>query len=41
MDFVVERKQIDDFMGSIVDGRYFEQKYRLSKCGVSCFIYYI
>ena len=34
MDYVVERKRIDDFMASITDGRYDEQKYRLRRCGV-------
>ena len=34
LDFVVERKRIDDLASSIKDRRWDEQKYRLRNCGV-------
>eukprot|EP01017_Pseudomicrothorax_dubius_P031459 TRINITY_DN4020_c0_g1_i4.p1 TRINITY_DN4020_c0_g1~~TRINITY_DN4020_c0_g1_i4.p1 ORF type:complete len:569 (+),score=135.95 TRINITY_DN4020_c0_g1_i4:153-1859(+) len=40
LDFVVERKTADDLAASIMDGRYKEQKYRLSICGLS-HVYYL
>lgn len=41
MDYVVERKRIDDFMASITDGRYDEQKYRLRRCGVRIILIFL
>jgi crossover junction endonuclease MUS81 len=33
-DVIIERKAMDDFVSSIVDGRYKEQKFRLTKAGL-------
>ena len=40
LDYIIERKTIDDLAKSIVDGRYDEQKYRLKNCGLKN-IYYL
>lgn len=40
LDFIIERKTIEDLAKSILDGRYNEQKYRLKNCGIRN-IYYI
>ncbi|XP_054159299.1 crossover junction endonuclease MUS81-like [Oppia nitens] len=34
LDYVIERKRIDDLAGSIKDRRWDEQKYRLRNCGI-------
>ena len=39
LDYVVERKKADDLVGSIMDGRYKEQKYRLRNSGFSNVFY--
>ena len=31
LHFIIERKRVDDLAGSIIDGRYLEQKFRLQK----------
>ncbi|CZT02229.1 related to Crossover junction endonuclease MUS81 [Rhynchosporium agropyri] len=41
LDYVVERKRLDDLVGSIKDGRFHEQKFRLRKSGVKNVIYII
>lgn len=41
LDHIVERKRMDDLLGSIKDGRFHEQKFRLSKCGAKHVIYLI
>eukprot|EP01133_Synstelium_polycarpum_P019008 gene19008-22753_t len=41
VDFIVERKRIDDLSGSIIDGRYKEQKFRLAKCGIRHIVYLV
>lgn len=41
LDFVVERKRLDDLLGSIKDGRFHEQKFRLRKSGIKNVIYLI
>ncbi|XP_065066521.1 crossover junction endonuclease MUS81-like [Rhopilema esculentum] len=41
LDFVIERKRMDDLAGSIVDGRFKEQKFRLKSCGLKHPIYLI
>lgn len=38
---IVERKRIDDLSGSIKDGRFHEQKFRLKQCGVPNVIYLV
>ena len=40
LDLIVERKTASDLAASIVDGRYKDQKRRLTKCGVrvKCYI---
>lgn len=41
LDYVVERKRLDDLIGSIKDGRFHEQKFRLRKSGIKNVIYII
>ncbi|XBI31568.1 hypothetical protein VPH35_055123 [Triticum aestivum] len=41
LDFIVERKNVDDFLGSIKDNRYKDQKLRLKKCGLTKLIYLV
>lgn len=41
LPFIVERKRMDDLAASIKDGRYHEQKFRLSDCGLPNKIYLI
>ncbi|XP_044538321.1 crossover junction endonuclease MUS81 isoform X2 [Gracilinanus agilis] len=41
LDHVVERKRLDDLCGSIIDGRFREQKFRLKRCGLSHRVYLV
>lgn len=41
MPYAVERKRMDDLAGSITDGRYHEQKYRLRQSGIPNIIYLV
>ncbi|KAL7932251.1 hypothetical protein V8C35DRAFT_307798 [Trichoderma chlorosporum] len=41
LDWIVERKRLDDLIGSIKDGRFHEQKFRLNKAGVKKVVYLI
>ena len=41
LDYIVERKRLDDLVGSMTDGRFSEQKFRLRKSGVKNVIYLI
>ncbi|OAQ72798.1 DNA repair protein Mus81 [Pochonia chlamydosporia 170] len=41
LDWIVERKRLDDLIGSIKDGRFHEQKFRLKRSGVQNVIYII
>lgn len=41
LDYIVERKRLDDLIGSIRDGRLREQKYRLKRSGMKNVIYLI
>ncbi|KAI9484864.1 hypothetical protein BDB00DRAFT_878353 [Zychaea mexicana] len=41
LDFVVERKRLDDLVASIKDGRFNEQKYRLKRSGAEKVFYII
>ncbi|KAM3918318.1 crossover junction endonuclease MUS81 isoform 2-T6 [Leptodactylus fuscus] len=41
LDYVIERKRMDDLCGSIIDGRFREQKFRLKRCGLSHPIYLV
>ncbi|XP_037534574.1 crossover junction endonuclease MUS81 [Nematolebias whitei] len=41
LDFIVERKRMDDLCGSIMDGRFREQKFRLKRCGLHRPIYLV
>ena len=41
MSFIIERKQASDLAQSIMDGRYEEQKYRLSRCGLANVFYVV
>lgn len=41
LPYIVERKRMDDLASSIKDGRFHEQKFRLSDCGLANKIYLI
>lgn len=41
LDWIVERKRLDDLIGSIKDGRFHEQKFRLRRSGATRVIYII
>ena len=41
LDWIVERKRLDDLVSSIKDGRFHEQKFRLRKGGVKNVVYII
>ncbi|PKY08536.1 DNA repair protein Mus81 [Aspergillus campestris IBT 28561] len=41
LDWIVERKRLDDLIGSIKDGRFYEQKFRLRRSGIRNVIYLI
>ena len=41
LDYIVERKRLDDLVSSIKDGRFQEQKFRLQKSGVKNVVYVI
>ncbi|KAI0164951.1 hypothetical protein GGR57DRAFT_218518 [Xylariaceae sp. FL1272] len=41
LDWIVERKRLDDLVGSIRDGRFHEQKFRLKRSGVKNVIYIV
>ncbi|XP_029124879.1 crossover junction endonuclease MUS81 [Cajanus cajan] len=41
LDFIVERKKIDDLRSSIRDNRYKDQKLRLQRCGLKKLIYLV
>ncbi|CAL8326138.1 unnamed protein product [Lota lota] len=41
LDYIIERKRMDDLCGSIIDGRFREQKFRLKRCGLSRPIYLV
>ncbi|CAH0558741.1 unnamed protein product [Brassicogethes aeneus] len=41
LPYIVERKRMDDFAHSIKDNRYYEQKFRLKRCGISNVTYLI
>ncbi|XP_038831700.1 crossover junction endonuclease MUS81 [Salvelinus namaycush] len=41
LDYIIERKRMDDLCGSIIDGRFREQKFRLKRCGLQKPIYLV
>lgn len=41
LDYIIERKTVDDLASSIVDGRYKEQKQRLKKCQLDNVFYLV
>ncbi|KAJ3066295.1 Crossover junction endonuclease mus81 [Podochytrium sp. JEL0797] len=41
LEYILERKTLDDLVSSIKDGRFKEQKFRLSSCGIPNVIYLI
>lgn len=41
LDYIIERKRMDDLCGSIIDGRFREQKFRLKKCDLLRPIYLV
>ncbi|KAH6619586.1 ERCC4 domain-containing protein [Chaetomium sp. MPI-SDFR-AT-0129] len=41
LDWIVERKRLDDLVGSLRDGRFHEQKFRLKRSGVQNVVYLV
>ncbi|RYP23087.1 hypothetical protein DL765_001342 [Monosporascus sp. GIB2] len=41
LDWIVERKRLDDLIGSIKDGRFHEQKFRLKRSGIKNVVYIV
>ena len=41
LDWIVERKRLDDLVGSITDGRFNEQKFRLRRSGLKNVVYLV
>lgn len=41
LDYIMERKRLDDLVGSIKDGRFHEQKFRLRKSGIKNVVYLV
>ncbi|KAK6843445.1 hypothetical protein PG987_004305 [Apiospora arundinis] len=41
LDWIVERKRLDDLIGSIKDGRFHEQKFRLKRSGLKNVVYIV
>uniref|UniRef100_A0A672K311 Crossover junction endonuclease MUS81 n=1 Tax=Sinocyclocheilus grahami TaxID=75366 RepID=A0A672K311_SINGR len=41
LDYIIERKRMDDLCGSIIDARFREQKFRLKRCGLRKPIYLV
>lgn len=41
LDYVLERKRVDDLYGSIKGGRYDKQKWYMHKCGLRSLIYLV
>jgi crossover junction endonuclease MUS81 len=41
LDYIIERKRLDDLVSSIRDGRFHEQKFRLAKSGLKHVVYII
>lgn len=41
LDYIVERKRLDDLIGSVKDGRFHEQKFRLKRSGVKNVVYIV
>ncbi|KAL8726332.1 MAG: hypothetical protein Q9181_006091, partial [Wetmoreana brouardii] len=41
LDYIIERKRLDDLINSIKDGRFHEQKFRLRRSGVKNVVYLI
>lgn len=41
LNYIVERKRMDDLSSSLMDGRFKEQKFRLSKCAADDVIYLV
>ena len=41
LDHIVERKRLDDLIGSIKDGRFHEQKFRLRRSGIQNVVYIV
>ncbi|XP_060557724.1 crossover junction endonuclease MUS81-like isoform X2 [Ruditapes philippinarum] len=41
LDYIIERKRMDDLVSSCIDGRFREQKFRLKQCGLNHKMYLI
>ena len=41
LDWIIERKRLDDLVGSLTDGRFHEQKFRLHRSGAKNVVYLI
>ena len=41
LDYIIERKRMDDLVSSVKDGRFQEQKFRLKRCGIPNITYLV
>jgi len=41
LDYVLERKRVDDLHGSIISRRYDKQKYNMNMCGLRHLMYLV
>ncbi|KAI1107795.1 crossover junction endonuclease MUS81 [Jackrogersella minutella] len=41
LDYIVERKRLDDLISSVKDGRFHEQKFRLKRSGIKNIVYVV
>ena len=41
LDYIVERKRLDDLISSVKDGRFHEQKFRLKRSGIKNVVYIV
>ena len=41
LEYLVERKRVDDLASSIRDGRFFKQKAAMRRCGCRCLLYLV
>ncbi|KAI1768262.1 crossover junction endonuclease MUS81 [Hypoxylon sp. FL1150] len=41
LDYIVERKRLDDLISSVKDGRFHEQKFRLKRSGIKNIVYIV
>lgn len=41
LEYLVERKRVDDLASSIRDGRFLKQKAAMRRCGCRCLLYLV